>query len=169
MSCLEFGRHDDDQECPAELEPVTEYSPGVVLDEERLARLVFTPIHVDEETGEVNAAAFNDVKDKGLSINRLEHITKSGLVQKGYEKAAADKAIGKKREFLGVIETLCSSVRSIYTANQRAFCVVDTALIHDSSHADVCQVPTGKQESRKARRALMREFSSNPVDLGNYN
>lgn len=169
MNCKVFGQHGADKECPAELESVSEYSPGIVLHEECLARLIFTPIHVDEDTGEVNAAAFNDVKDKGLSINRLTYITKSDLVQKGCAKAQADKAAGKEREFVGIIESVCLSIRSIKAESQRAFCVVDTALENDASHADVCQVPVGKKAGRGARAALMRVFTHKPIAPNSYN
>ncbi len=169
MSCLEFGKHDEGQECPAELEPVSEYSPGIVLNEEYLARLIFTPIHVDDETGEVNAAAFSDVKDKRLSVNRIQHISRPDLAQKGCTKAETDKAAGKEREFVGVIESACLDIRSIKVERNQSFCVVDTALENDTSHADVCQIKLGRKAGRLARTALMKAFTDKPVAPDNYN
>jgi len=41
------------------------HPPGPVGDDEELARVVISPIHIDEESGEVTLASLRDVKDTG--------------------------------------------------------------------------------------------------------
>ena len=164
MGCSNDPNISLDDDCSVEQRSVSEYSPGIVGNGEVLLRQIFSPIHIDQETGEVKPAAFSDVKDKGLSTNRLRHISADAIVTKGEAKAVADRDSGKEREFLGIILAHCRNVRAIKSAmeEKRAFCVSDTARADDPSHADVCQVPMSKMAARDARRRLMLEFSKKP-------
>lgn len=168
MGCKEFGQHSQEDDCPHEATSVSQYSPGPVANAETLARQIFTPHHIDVATGEVNAAAFSDAKDKGLSVNRVEHTTKADLVARGQQKAVAAQQAGKEREFVGIIESSCADIRAIQSSGRRAFCVIDTALEDNTSHADVCQVPLSPKDGRSARKALMDVFSKKPTKPDDY-
>lgn len=138
----------------------SEHSPGKVLEAERLLRLVFTPIHFDEETGKIKPALFDDASNKGLSVNRADYIDLLALIERGLTKAAKDRESKPDRQFYGIALAHCADIRKILseTTQARAFCVFDTALADDISHADVCQIVSGKQEGRSVRARLYDAF-----------
>ena len=139
----------------------SEYSPGLVEESETLYRQVFIPIHVDDETGKLKPALFDDASSKGLSVNRADFIPFQTFIEKGLAKAATDRERKPDRQFFGLASTKCGNVRAILTtASERAFCVFDTAHANDLSHADVCQIVRGKQEGRSARSKLYDAFNT---------
>ncbi len=73
--CLQFPH------CICEQHSVSSYSPGVVQDEEYLVRLIFSPTHFNEQTGQLKLFAFFDCKDKGLSVNRMQYTSVAELKQ----------------------------------------------------------------------------------------
>ena len=175
MDCLEFFKNNrenpekckllqDNPEQVLDWEQscsVSEYSPGLVQEVEVLYRQVFIPIHVDDETGKLKPTCFDDASSKGLSVNRAEFIPLQALIEKGLAKAATDRERKPDRQFYGLASTNCAEIRQINssTTKARAFCVFDTALADDPSHADICQIVRGKQEGRSARRKLYDAFS----------
>jgi len=88
--------------CSCESESVSTHSPGPIDNSELVARLIYSPFHIDVTTGEVTEAAFSDAKDKGLSVQRMAHATNARIRTIGEDKLARDRAQGKTdREFLG--------------------------------------------------------------------
>jgi hypothetical protein len=77
-------------------------SPGVVLNSKQLPQ-IFSPIHYDEDKNEIVAAAFSDVKDKGLSVNRLQHSSESIIHEAGIAKAERDRERRPDREYIGFV------------------------------------------------------------------
>lgn len=150
-----------DSECSIENKSVTKLSPGLVDDDETLARHIYSPIHIDRETGAATPAAFSDATD-GMSVDRMSHTTVQEIVDRGEEKAANDRENGKEREFQGFIEVACREVRGVVNENGRAFCVYDSAKTYNIAHADIHQVESPRAMSRGARRALMKAFSKTP-------
>lgn len=140
----------------------SEYSPGLVQDEEVLHCQVFDPIHVDQETGKLKPELFDDASSKGMSVNRDGHISRQVLIEKGLAKAEQDRVRKPDRQFFGFASAQCGDVRRILstTTKARAFCVFDTARVDDPSHADVCQIVRGKQEGRSVRSKLYDAFST---------
>jgi hypothetical protein len=157
----------DSPNCECENQPVSLFSPGKIADGEVLCRSIYSPIHVDKETGCIVEAAFSDVKDKGLSVDRLSYIAAKDLSKKGEKKAEDDRAKGKNREYLGVVKANSVDIRKILSADKkRSFCVYDTAKANDRSHADVCQVLSGgKLQQKQARRELQKAFTIHPEIL----
>jgi hypothetical protein len=156
--------------CECEQGSVSPYSPGTVQHNELLARLIFSPIHIDEVDGSVKEAAFSDVQDKGLSVNRLTSSNAEEIDKIGEEKAKQDKLSESKRdrEYLGVVMASAGEIRAIKNpgSDGRAFCIYDTALKNNISHADVCQLLVGNKAKRKeARRTLHKTFSRYPKKL----
>ncbi|WP_133510242.1 hypothetical protein [Candidatus Thiosymbion oneisti] len=150
--------------CSCESESVSIHSPGPVDNPEKVARLIYSPLHTDEKTGKVTEAAFSDAKDKGLSVQRMAHATNTRIRTIGENKLARDHAQGKTdREFLGIVTGGVDSIRGLTHGNsERAFCVYDSALPDVPSHADVCQTTASRSEMKRARKKLRDLFSYKP-------
>ena len=112
MSCSEiytvtsnrckFAQQNDPQ-CNCETVSVSQYSPGVVEDNEILIRQIYSPHHIDEETGRVNTSAFTDAQDQGMSVNRKTYSSIEELNKKVQYKLRSDEKRGKGKVFEGVI------------------------------------------------------------------
>lgn len=154
--------------CICETKSQSVYSPGLVGDDESIARLIFSPIHIDGQ-GKVLPAAFSDVDvpGRGLSVNRYAHCTSEELLNLARAKEAMDRDKGKPdREYKGFVVAGVRPVRDITNEGLQAFCVKDTSLKDNISHADVDQDCSchdlSKSERRRLRRQLQKEFSSHP-------
>ncbi len=175
MSCSEiytvtsnrckFAQQNDPQ-CNCETVSVSQYSPGVIEDNEILIRQIYSPIHIDEQTGKILPLAFLDAQDKGMSVNRKTYSSLNELNQKVEYKLNLDQARGKDRDFQGVICATCQDVRAIKTNdNLKAFCVYDTGNRNDISHADICQTTSSRVEGSRIRSKLRAIFSDIPIKL----
>lgn len=123
-----------------ELIEVVAISPGVVLDDEFVARQIFSPIHYDEDQDEIVAAAFQDVSDKGLSVNRLNYASEQDIHTSGLVKAEKDRERRPNRKYIGFVESSVGDIRSIFEDEIRIFTVYDSALPQAEHHADICQI-----------------------------
>lgn len=143
-------------------------SPGVVIDDENIARLIFSPIHYDAKNDEIVAAAFHDVRDKGLSVNRLEHCNVTETHSAGLDKAKKDQEAKPDRAYIGFCVAKAGKVRDIVENDVRIFTIYDSALPDAKYHADVCQIyfdTTEPNLTKKAanlnRRTLLQEAFNN--------
>lgn len=150
--------------CSCELESQSQYSPGIVSDEESVARLIFSPLHIKD--GVILSAAFSDVDvdGRGLSVNRLDYCGEDFLKDAGAKKAAEDRQrTGKGRDYEGYIMASVCPVRCILHEGKRAFCVKDTALPENISHADIekdsAYSNLTPSERRRLRRKLQQQFT----------
>ena len=108
MSCSEiytvtsnrckFAQQNDPQ-CNCETVSVSQYSPGVVEDNEILIRQIYSPIHIDKQTGKILPLAFLDVQDKGMSVNRKIYSSIEELNKKVQYKLRLDEKRGKGKGF----------------------------------------------------------------------
>lgn len=140
---------------------VSRYSPGRVVDDERVARLIFSPIHYDDVTDSPKEAAFQDARDKGMSVFRVRHTDERLLKERGERKAAVDRQRDPNRQYLGYIEAIAKDLRSIRIEGATAGCYVyDTAREDDAGHADVfvTKAPT-KLERKQLIREIQKCFS----------
>lgn len=174
MSCSEiytvtsnrckFAQQNDPQ-CNCETVSVSQYSPGVVEDNEILIRQIYST-HIDEETGRVNTVAFTDAQDKGMSVNRKTYSSIEELNKKVQYKLMSDEKRGKGKGFEGVIYATCHDIRAIKTNDGlKAFCVYDTGNKNDISHADICQATSSRVYGSKMRLKLREIFSDTPITL----
>ncbi|MCK5538974.1 MAG: hypothetical protein KAI79_19275 [Bacteroidales bacterium] len=148
---------------------LSEYSPGIVVSSESIARMIFSPLHIEED-GTIKASAFSDVKDKGLSVHRIEYIVGNKLECLGETMASnANEAGRTKRDYLGYVKVTTEEIRQLTGDEKRLFCVYDTAKEDEISHADVCAVFLDEQQnpklSKKAanksrRKRLQKLFST---------
>ena len=79
---------------------VSEYSPGIVEDHEIIVRQIYSPIHIDDESGEIKTAAFDDALNKGLSGNRLHHSNEEHIHKLGKSKAEHDRQTKPERQYI---------------------------------------------------------------------
>jgi len=150
---------------------VSKFSPSTVKKDEFLARQVFSPIHVDLETGDITAAAFTDAFDKGLSVNRISYAGKEEIHLLGGNKAQLDSKTRPDRKYLGFVSTKVADIRECLEGSKRIFAIFDTALKEVPSHADLCVLllntnesltpPLPKKASRKKRRLTLKKLFSN--------
>ena len=139
--------------------PASEHSPGPVGNDEELARVVVSPIHLDAESGEITLAFLSDVKNKGGSSDRLAHcsvnyaIARSAAIQAGKNAAGA---ADRQRAVQGVARFAAKSLRLLSTSSgTQAFGVYDTGRADNAGHADVCQLIADEKEARSARWDLL--------------
>lgn len=155
-----------------ERESVSGFSPSTVCENESFARQIFTPIHIDLETGDIKTAAFTDAFDKGLSVNRISYIANEEIHQLGENKAQLDRENRPDRMYLGFITAKVSELRSCLEGGKRIFAIFDTALEEVPSHADLCVLLLGANESsnplpkkaaRKKRRLTLKRIFGNLI------
>jgi hypothetical protein len=91
-----------DSDCSCEAHTASQWSPGPVADGDALARLIFSPIHFDEATQTIKAAAFDDCTGQGLSVERLGCSSLEQLQARAEAKAANDRQRGPRAANLGV-------------------------------------------------------------------
>lgn len=128
------------------------HSPSVVADEEIICRQVPDPTFVDAGTGEIKPALFDDINNKGMSVDRLAH---SPLEQIAERARARFKPQG--RSLHSVVHLSTNAVRRLLSINGiEALGVYDTALADNISHADVCFILDNKQAFRSARESLFQ-------------
>ncbi|MBY0499321.1 MAG: hypothetical protein K2P74_06895 [Nitrosomonas sp.] len=189
MNCADFfsSQVENKEKCKAlqkisecilvkwENESASLYSPGPVENDEILYRQIISPIHYEEETNTLTPGAFNDVSDKGLSVDRARYSTKDQIDENANLRAQKHNIVNpskKTRSYIGIINFACNDVRGIIvkenaeSPDRRGFGVYDTASSDNQSHADICQIVNSKALGRSARskiRDLANEFLlSNP-------
>jgi hypothetical protein len=170
MSCEELLKQEAEGgcECSAEKASVSVYSPGVVACGEKLARNVFSPIHISAKTGEILPALFSDVATIGLSVDRLGYASEQDVADRGYLKQDRDRGNGKNRDYFGFITSVCGDIRSLNDEAGRLFCVFDTGKEDNEFHADVCQTKSNRTPAdlKKIRKLIFRLFDQKPTLLG---
>lgn len=145
-------------DCACEAHSVSPHSPGPVMDDETLWRLILSPVHYDVATGKVTEAAFDDASNKGMSVQRLVVTGSEGDIrQRGHARAAAKPG----RTFECAIGATAAGIRALRGPEGGGrFCIYDTADAADPGHADVCQTRHGSRHTRlQLRRELQKHFS----------
>lgn len=145
-------------DCACEAHSVSPYSPGPVMDDETLWRLILSPVHYDVATGKVTEAAFDDASNKGMSVQRLVVTGSEGDIrQRGHARAFAKPG----RTFECAIGATAAGIRALRAPEDGGrFCIYDTADATDPGHADVCQTRHGSRHVRaQLRRELQKQFS----------
>lgn len=180
MGCREFfeAHAEDLQRCKTlqqqsletqlewEAETASSHSPGPIKNDETLIRYWLNPVHYDRQTGTLKATAFDDASNKGLSVNRLNHVSLEDIRDtaqvrvEAWIQANPDKI---PRELIGYSDFSAGEARSVQVVepppSRRAFAVYDTANLQDKSHADVCQIVSTTQGGRSAR-SQMRQLTN---------
>lgn len=151
--CQEPGRFD------WERLQASKHSPGPVRDEEELARVVISPIHIDAESGHITPAFVSDVKNKGGSSDRLAFCREADSLSRSAEIQARknlEAPPDRQRSIQGVTRFSAKRLRALNTkGGTQAFGVFDTGKSDNPAHADVCQLTANETEARSARWDLL--------------
>lgn len=138
-----------------EANTASDHSPGPVEQDETLFRQIVQPLHIDMETKTLRPNAFNDVANKGLSVDRAKHSSVAEIISSGRQRVAA-RAASDGRALYALAEFRSLDLRLIVDeSGRRSFAIYDTAACDNIAHADVCQLVEGKQSGRSARSKLL--------------
>ena len=138
-------------DCACERESVSEYSPGLVADDEVLVRTLFREEDVGPD-GRVKPEYFRrDPKGRGFSVDRVHWIDPQTLKS---EKCADSRYGG----YLRFIATCAKDVKDLLEREKRLFCVYDSGTAKNNFHADICQ-NLYAEPGTSDRRARMLEIA----------
>lgn len=140
---------EEDDLCECEREKQSPHSPGIVSNDESLAKTVYYPGHVDDDDRITpDAFSLEDLKTRGVSVDRLAHVDFAVMAEGGKQRAERQDA-----EPRGYCEVLTADLRQIrdQETDQRTLCVRDTALETDPAHADFIR---SADQNRTVLRAL---------------
>lgn len=143
-----------------EEEKQSQYSPGPVLSEESLLRIVYYPAHIDDD-GQLKPEAIptQDLNDRGFSVYRRLYVKREKLSN------VINSYVGKKpeRECRGISPILCQTVRTISDRKaKKAFNVLDDATTKDDeAHAEIKFTRKyGRAEQKSLRNKLKDKFTA---------
>jgi hypothetical protein len=174
---LPFGKHgpafvqalqslpSQDEKVAWEAKTVSSYSPGPVTDDEVLVRCCDQPLHLDV-AGVLKPAAFSDVEDIGLSVNRAALVSSDAVLwaaaDRRIENAQARRALDGKalqpRKAMALVKWTAATVRQGCSSDGARLCgAYDTGKADDLSHADIVALRADKQAARAARELLFQQ------------
>lgn len=143
-----------------EEEKQTRFSPGPVLSEETLLRIIYYPAHIDDN-GELKPEAIptQDLRDRGFSVYRKLYVTRAKIT------SVIDNYVSRKseRECRGISPVLSRTVRNISDKEgNQSFHVLDDAKTEDDeAHAQIKYARSyGRAVQKGLRDKLRREFTT---------
>ena len=148
--------------CGCEKFRTSQYSPGVVSNDEMLTRFVFSPVHVSKKNGGVLPALFNQVHTSGCSVQRDSIANNSEITT----FVSTFLGAGQDRVWMGVVSAACQAVRNIKIEDkgERVLCVFDTAEKGNPAHGEVCRARVIEEADRaELRNHLYKAFNSTAV------
>lgn len=160
--CKSLQLVDAEKQILWETECASEYSPGTVASDEVLCRQVLDPTHYDKVNGTIAPTFFDDASNKGASCHRLLHTTPEKIEELTLIRVAEQNINPPNtgpRVAIGYAQINASEVRSVFSSTEpirRLAAVYDTAKSDDISHADICQLISGKHEGRSVRAQLYK-------------
>lgn len=155
-------------ECICESCSASPHSPGKVANDEVLLRAVYSPHHVDPETGEFKNAALADAENTGLSADRLQYTTRRQIERQIKAKLETPRALEKGYVYQGILPITCGLVRQLTYGNgtRRCYAVYDTALQDNNAHAEVFQVKLTSAQGKQARERLRKLLIKSEIGFG---
>lgn len=132
-------------------------SPGTVEHEEKLLRELLNPDHVVNGRVMSSAIPVKELRIRGFSLHRLEHVTQE-LVESSITFKLARTYQGQARASEGVARFTARAVRDIQDNGCQVFVVIDTATFENPGHASIFLTDEGMRESlaKKMRGKLLR-------------
>jgi hypothetical protein len=105
----------------------SEFSPGIVDNDESITRLHFHPHHFKDGSISSSAVTLTDLLEKGLSMYRLMHLTfeKQKTVIEDYYKRGKEK--GKDITLHGYTTLKASQIRELKVGEDQIYIVIDDA------------------------------------------
>lgn len=150
-----------DDQLAWEGESASPHSLGPIEDDEVFCRQVVDPTHFDKVSGTIKPNFLDDASHKGASGHRLKHTTVRTLreiSEARVAKANEDPPPTGLRESIGYATVTAAEVRCVFTEPllRRALGIYDTGREDDRSHADICQLVSGKQQGKSIRAQLFK-------------
>ena len=149
--------HAEHPDCLCERYSGASGSPGPVLSDEAVIRIIYSEQFWDAVNCVVKPAAFSEVDTCGMSVTRLNYVSDDML-----QKQVQDRVEAKPdRTFIKLVKATKADINSIEFEDRRAFCCYDTPNVENPAHADVCQAHSPARKSIRAdmRRKLQQKFS----------
>jgi hypothetical protein len=144
-------------DCMCEHHRMSKFSPGVVQQDELLARFVFSPIHIDKK-GRIKPSLFSHAENKGCSVQRDSVAETKELLTFVLDFLRKNP----KCEWKSVAIGDCQMVRAIQLEGvpQRTVCVYDTAEKSNRAHGEIGLTPLALEDANanEMRRHLMLAF-----------
>jgi hypothetical protein len=164
--------------CRCQTSSVSAHSPGPVVDEEILIRVVVAPEQVKK--GKPTPATISGAESGGLSLMRQNEATDA--IVRAVAKGLVDRARARRGDqankvgVFGILEIRCGTIRAAKAngETQPAYCVYDTALEHDAdggvSHAEAFQrISQAEKELQLARRKkLFTEVETSFIPVAEF-
>jgi hypothetical protein len=128
------------------------FSPGIVINEEEIARVIFSPKHYDN--GEILATAFEQIlHNRGMSVLRLEYDFNTSL-KRTIELLQKDDV----NNYIGYVSANVHDIRTIVYEDYRLFYILDTATDDRTGHADIFAIRPHEEISlpKKALKNYIR-------------
>ena len=123
------------------------YSPSVVLCDEIIARVLFSPKHYLD--GEVLPVAFEQIfSARGMSVLRLNYSFKESL-SKTIEQLEKDGVT-----YIGYVCAKVQDIKEIKINGYRVFYTLDTATKDKLGHADIFTIRLSFKESGLTKKAF---------------
>lgn len=147
-----------------EAESASEYSPGVVQNNEILYRQIVFPLHISDDGNQLKPDAFNECATHGLSVNRGNYTTEHEMAEAGAKRVEKynQENLGKlSRKLLGFALFSTAEVRNVQFNGSRCFFIFDTALPVDRSHSDICLGGSDTAQNFRRARSLLYDLVKN--------
>lgn len=153
-----------------QLESASKFSPAPVHDNEKLLRQLISPIHLEIDSKTIKPTAFDDVFNKGLSVNRGQYVfselqvVDSALLKiKSYNLANIGKP---QRDLHGLAGFISMEIRGIKDFESNlALGVYDTALESDASHADICHITEDNKMNQRSIRSKLVDLANKQLTM----
>ena len=131
-------------------------SPGPVKDEENLLREMLNPDHVVGGEVRPTAVSLRDLKERGFSVNRMDHVTRV-FIDRAINQRLTRPFQGMSRVSEGVARFTTGAVREIRDNGNQGFVVIDAATESSRGHASIylSDVQVNDSHARGLRSRLL--------------
>ena len=111
-----------------------EFSPCIISDDEKIARVIFSPKHYSD--GEIHATAFTQIFSReGMSVLRVHYSFEKSLIRT-IELLQKDD----ENQYAGYVCANIEDIRKVVINNFRVFYILDTAREDRIGHADIFSI-----------------------------
>ena len=104
--------------------------------EESLIREILNPDHVVDGKVQSSAIPLKDLKERGFSVHRLDHVTRK-FVEDSINEKLTRASQGRERVSEGVARFTARTVREISDNGSQVFVVIDTSMKSNRGHASI--------------------------------
>jgi hypothetical protein len=133
-------------------------SPGIVDNDEILLRTLLEPEHVKDGRPVEAAIPLQDLRHRGYSVDRRRYTSKWRVLI--YHRSRLRRVGGQRRAFIGILRA--HELRQLIAEDtERAFVVIDTALLSNPAHAVILSaIHRSESKARALRKHLARRMTA---------